>query len=96
MKTIKLVEYTGTFAENKDVAASLRDKTVLPTLKNSEELTIDFSGVTGATQSFVHALISEAIRYFGPEVLDHIIFKSCNENVQEIVLMVTDYMQESM
>lgn len=96
MITIKLVEYAGTFAENKDVAAKLRESLVLPALKNTEEVTIDFSGVTGATQSFVHALVSEAIRIFGPEVLDHVVFKGCNENVQEIVLMVTDYMQESL
>lgn len=48
MITIKLVEYAGTFAENKDVAAKLRESMVLPALKNTEEVTIDFSGVNPA------------------------------------------------
>lgn len=96
MKTIVLKDTAGDFAENKNSAAALRDTVLLPTLRNSDEVTIDFTGVSGATQSFVHALISEAIREFGPDVLDHMIFKGCNENVQQIVLMVTDYMQESL
>ena len=96
MKKITLRSTVGDFAENKNSAAELRDTLLLPTLRNSEEVTIDFTGVNGATQSFIHALISEAIREFGPEVLDHLVFKGCNENVQQIILMVTDYMQESL
>lgn len=96
MKTIILRSTVGDFAENKNSAAELRDTLLLPALRNSEEVTIDFTGVNGATQSFIHALISEAIREFGPEVLDHLVFKGCNENVRQIILMVTDYMQESL
>lgn len=66
-----------------------------PGLSENEEITLGFTGVEGATQSFVHALISEAIRTFGPEVLDHIIFKGCNETVRGIINIVVDYMQES-
>lgn len=96
MRIITLKDIIGNFAENKNSAATLRDTVLLPVLRGSEEVTIDFTGVSGATQSFVHALISEAIREFGPDVLDHLIFKGCNDNVQQIVLMVTDYMQESL
>lgn len=95
MKIIHLRGKVGEFAANKDVAAMLREQILLPALRETEEVTIDFTGVSGATQSFVHALVSEAIREFGPDVLDHIVFKGCNENVQQIVLMVADYMQES-
>ena len=96
MKSILIKELAGEFAENKDIAARLREQVILPSLRDNEEITIDFTGVNGATQSFVHALTSEAIREFGPEVLDHILFKGCTDNVQQIVLMVTDYMQESL
>jgi hypothetical protein len=93
MITIHIRQEAGTFAENKDVAGKLRERVVLPCLRAADELTLDFTGVEGATQSFVHALISEAMREFGPEVLDHIIFKGCNLTVQQIVGIVTDYMQ---
>ena len=95
MKTIHIRDAAGIFAENKDVARELREEFILPTLGQTEEITLDFSGVEGATQSFIHALISEAIRVHGPEVLDHIIFKSCNETIRQIVTIVTDYMQEA-
>ena len=50
--------------------------------------------VSGVTQSFVHALISDLFRKYGSGVLDKISFKACNEKVRKIVSMVTDYMQE--
>lgn len=95
MTTIHIQKEAGVFAENKDVAKQLREERVLPVLAKSMEITLDFSGVEGATQSFIHALISEAIRRNGPEVLDHIIFKSCNDTVRQIIGIVIDYMQES-
>ena len=41
----------------------------------------------------MHALISEVIRKNGPEILDSIYFKNCNNNVKNIVNIVVDYMQ---
>ncbi len=92
---IGIRQEAGAFAENKDVASGLRERVVLPGLRQNDEVTLDFTGVDGATQSFVHALISEAMREFGPEVLDHIIFKGCNDTVRRIVEIVIDYMQAS-
>ena len=96
MKTISIKDKAGIFAENKDVASDIREQFLLPTLRNNEEVVLDFLGVEGATQSFVHATISEALREFGVEILDHIIFKHCNESVKGIVEIVADYMQESL
>lgn len=96
MKTIHIKKNAGVFAENKDVAGELRDDAVLPALRRGEEVTLDFAGVEGATQSFIHALVSEAIREFGPDVLDHMIFKNCNDSIRGVVEIVVDYMQESL
>lgn len=93
MKIIKLLPKTGVFAENKDLARDIRIKEIAPILEKNEEITLDFEGVESATQSFVHALISELIRDFGNEVLDNIYFKKCNKSVQEIINIVVDYMQ---
>lgn len=95
MKTIYILKEAGIFAENKDIARDLRLRVLLPALQQGEEVTVDFEGVEGATQSFIHALISEAIREFGSTVLDHIIFKGCNSTIERIISIVTDYMQES-
>lgn len=95
MITIQLVDRVGSFAENKDKARDIRKTEIIPALKKSQEVVLDFSGIEATTQSFVHALISDLIRKYGFEVLDQISFKSCNETTQKIIEIVTDYMQES-
>jgi len=95
MINIKLFKRTGSFAENKDLARDIRLNEIAPALGKGEKVVLDFGSIEAATQSFVHALISDLIRKHGREVLDEISFKSCNETVRKIIMIVTDYMQES-
>ena len=96
MKEIKLSDKVGSFAENKDLAREIRIKEIVPALEEGQDIVLDFAGIDAATQSFVHALISDLIRRYGDEVLDKISFKSCNETVQKIIGIVVEYMQESL
>lgn len=96
MKSIVIFDLAGAFAENKDVAREIRNREIIPALDQNEQVTLDFQRVNGATQSFVHALISEVLRKYGGDVLDRIFFKSCNETIQQIINIVVDYMQEGM
>ncbi|HCU23895.1 MAG TPA: hypothetical protein DF383_02670 [Deltaproteobacteria bacterium] len=96
MKEISIYRQAGSFAENKDVARNIRIKEIIPGLEKKHEIILDFSGVNAATQSFIHALISDILRKFGTDVLDQIAFKNCNETIQKIVGIVVDYMQESL
>jgi len=93
MKKIKLFPRAGSFAENKDLARDIRIKEIIPSLEK-EEVTLDFTKVESATQSFVHALISDVIRIYGIEVLDRIFFKNCSDTIKKIISIVIDYMQE--
>ncbi|MBI2140363.1 STAS-like domain-containing protein [Candidatus Woesearchaeota archaeon] len=95
MIDIKLMGLTGSFAENKDLAREVRLNTIIPGLEKKEEILLDFEGIEGATQSFIHALISDVLRKYGPGALDKLSFKNCNENVRKIITIVVDYMQES-
>lgn len=95
MTYINIKNVAGTFAENKDVAQNLRVGILMPALKRKEQVVLDFRGVKGATQSFVHALISEAFREYGEETLNLIRFKDCNESIKQIITIVTEYMQEA-
>lgn len=96
MTQIKLLNFIGKFAENKDIARDLRLNQIIPALeKNDADVVLDFSGIDSATQSFIHALISDLIRKQGPEVLDRMSFKSCNETVKKIINIVINYMQEN-
>jgi hypothetical protein len=95
MKHIKLTKKVGTFAENKDIARDIRLKDIIPALDKGDSVILDFEGIDSATQSFIHALISDLFRKYGNEVLDKVEFKSCNEITRELISIVTDYMQES-
>ena len=95
MIQINLFKEAGSFAENKDIARDIRLNKLIPALEKNENIILDFEKVEGATQSFIHALISDLIRKYGNGVLDKIQFKSCNDTVKGIISIVTDYMQES-
>lgn len=92
---IKIFPLTGPFAANKDIAQDIRLQKILPTLAKNQEVVLDFSSVDGATQSFIHALISDPIREYGITFFDLVSFRHCIPVVQKIITIVTDYMQES-
>lgn len=93
--TIDIISRTGPFAENKDVARDIRLNLIGPALEQGGEVVLNFEGVSGATQSFIHALMSELIRKYGDDIFDQLVFKNCGPVVQEVVQMVAEYMQES-
>ncbi|MEZ4777052.1 MAG: STAS-like domain-containing protein [Bacteroidia bacterium] len=94
MKIIPLHNYSRDFAENKDIARNLRLEEIEPELKKESEVTIDFDKVTSATQSFIHALISQTIRDYGVDVLERLNFKNCNEQIQTVIEIVVEYVQD--
>lgn len=96
MKIISIFNRTGAFAENKDTAREIRIKEIVPALNSGEEVVLDFEKVEAATQSFVHALISDVIRKFGSGSLERMSFKSCCPVVKKIIGIVVDYMQEGL
>lgn len=93
--TIKVFEHAGNFAENKDIARKIRVEYLLPALSEGNEVVLDYSGIDSTTQSFTHALISDAIRTYGRNVLDRISFKDCGETVKKIISIVVEYMQRN-
>jgi hypothetical protein len=96
MVTISIYDRAGNFAENKDKARDIRLHEITPALKKeSGEIILDFKNVTGATQSFIHALISQLIRDYGDQLFTRLLFKNCNAAVEEVVNIVADYMAES-
>lgn len=93
---VRLVEYTGDFAEDKDAAARIRRQTIEPALAEGKKITLDFSGVRLTTQSFIHALISNVLRQRGESALDLLEFKSCNRLVRGLVATVVQYSLETL
>ena len=95
MKTVSLLEEVGSFAEDKDKAASIRNDVILPELAQNRSILIDFNGITLVTQSFIHALISQALREKGEKALKIITFKNCTTLAKGIIETVVQYVLES-
>jgi len=95
MREIKIFNTTGSFAENKDKAREIRINFIIPSLEKKEKVILDFEGVDSATQSFIHALISDVIKQKGAGALNNIFFKNCNEIIRKLIEIVTEYMQDS-
>jgi hypothetical protein len=91
--TVRIKAHAGAFAEDKDVAARIRDETIRPALEGKGTVRLDFTGVDGATQSFVHAMVSDLIRSRGAGVLGRMEFKACNSTIRSVVEIVAEYSQ---
>ena len=91
---IRLFSRVGAFAENKDIARAIRINEIIPILEKNEKVVLNFENIDSATQSFIHALISDLIRKKGITVLDSLYFKKCNPTIQKLIQIVTEYMQD--
>lgn len=89
--TISVFDAAGDFAEDKDAARDMREQKILPAIKEGKLVVLEFDRVDAATQSFVHALISSAIRTYNGEALKLIEFRSCNKTVKSVILTVVEY-----
>lgn len=94
-KVINMRKIAGEFAENKDIAKKLRTETIIPALSQGQEVVLDFNDVSGATQSFIHALISDPIRELKSIAFSNLVYKNANDDIREVISIVYRYMQES-
>ena len=95
-QTIKIFDFAGSFAENKDVAQDIRVTYILPHLAEGKKIILDYNGVDSTTQSFTHALISEGIRLYQEIFFDRVTFKNCSDSVKKIIVIVSEYMQRNL
>lgn len=92
---IVLAPETGDFAEDKDLAATIREHNIRPALREGRKVEIDFTGISLTTQSFVHALISDLLRSHGEDFLNKVEFKGCTAGVKGIIETVVQYSLET-
>lgn len=88
MKRVVVLQEAGPFAENQDVARRISGSILKDAITHGERVVIDFSGVEEVTQSFVHALLSEAIRTCGKDVIGRIHFRGRGPEIRAIILAV--------
>ncbi len=88
---IKVLEGKDIFAEDKDAAKRIRVEKILPALQVGENIILDFSSIQYATQSFIHALLGEALKQYNENALDRIEFKNCSSQLRSIIELVVGY-----
>ncbi len=93
---VDIAAAVGEFAEDKDAAAQMRDDRIEPAVAKQREITVDFSGVTLVTQSFIHALVSSVLRKHGESALAYVVFKGCTPSVRGVVETVVQYSLETL
>jgi hypothetical protein len=91
MIEIKIPPGVAGFVEDKDLGKSLRTEKIIPALLNGETVVLDFSDVKYATQSFIHALVGEALKRFGQDALDRIEFRQCSQQLKSVIELVVAY-----
>jgi hypothetical protein len=79
------------FAEDKEEARQIRLERVMPALERGEDVVLDFQKVSYATQSYIHALIGEALQKHGEPALKNLEFKNCSTAVRSVIELVVDY-----
>jgi STAS-like domain of unknown function (DUF4325) len=89
--TATRIRIPGPVSQDKDKARELRKSRILPALASGRLVALDFSKVTTATQSFLHACLSEAIRIHGEEILDKVSFHGCAEDIRSLIGTVVEY-----
>jgi hypothetical protein len=79
------------FAEDKEEARAIRLRRILPALDRGEALALDFRNISYATQSYIHALIGEALHKHRDAALDRLEFRNCTPAVRSVIELVVDY-----
>ena len=90
-RKIELMPGIEGFAEDKDQAKTLRLRKLLPALERGENIVLDFRHVKYVTQSFIHALLGEALYKYREGLLDRVEFKNCTPQLQSVIELVIDY-----
>ena len=96
MITVKMYNEAGKFAENKEIAKTIRTKLIIPNLENNNMIVFDFNHIEGCTQSFIHALLSKPIRDFRETAFNNLLYQNADQDVKKIISIVYRYMQESL
>lgn len=96
MIRVLIADETGDIAEDKYIARLLRESVLQAALESGDNVSLDFRGVSLATQSFIHALLSRLIRDSNGEFLDRLEFLNCSDNVRAVIRTVVEYSQDAM
>lgn len=82
--------YFGRYAEDKDMAAKIRDRYLTPAISNGQGLRLDFEDVVSAPHSFLTALMASSIRQLGMAAYKRIKVINVVPEIRETIDFILD------
>jgi hypothetical protein len=91
-QVVQIAPDVSNIAQDKIRAQHIRQMIIMPVLREGKSLTLSFLGVALTTQSYMHALLAEPLRFLGLDNLQsRIHFQGCSSQVTVIIRMVIGY-----
>ena len=94
---VRVAPDASTLAQNKVRAEEIRRTEILPGLRRGENVSLDVSGVSLTTQSYMHALLAEVLRELGAEgTPGRLYVVAASGQVKQVVRIVVGYILDEM
>jgi len=88
--SLSIKNYFGRYAEDKELAARVRDRYLMPAVDAGKGLILDFDEVISAPHSFLNALISSPIRDLGMSAYKRIKVINASPEIRETIDFILD------
>jgi hypothetical protein len=82
---LSISNHFGARAEDKELAARIRDRYILPAIEAQKVVTLDFEAVTAAPHSLLGALLATPIKKLGMSAYKRIKFINCLPEIRETI-----------
>jgi hypothetical protein len=82
--------YFGKYAEDKDLAAKIRERNLIPAITNGQALLLDFEEVISAPHSFLNAFLASPIRQLGMSAYKRIKVINVAPEIRETLDFILD------
>lgn len=82
---IKVKERFGSFPTRGEVSNELRLKEVLPVIRRGGFVVFDMDGVENMTDSFLHALVANCVRYDRDVFFSNVRFRNCAKDIRTLI-----------
>lgn len=93
MSTLRIRDFTRGSVGNRRSGKLLR-LAIETALEKEQIVVLDFSGIVGVTQSFLDEAIGVFVRREGPHVVNHLEFRSCADEIKEMLEFVVRYSED--
>jgi hypothetical protein len=87
---VRVFNYFGRYAEDKDAAIKFRDQRLIPAIKQGKKLLLDFAEVETAPHSFLNAMLATPVTMLGLKAYQFVQVRNASGIIHEIIAGVLE------